>query len=503
VSDYVAAKLVGDAAAQMDKMFNVVNRKPNDYSANLVGPWMTPSDPYAVSGNPVERVGSRDAGVTAQSSIAARWPTLNNGRLVFDGVDDILFGTAKSTLLSQVVLPNIPNMQAGKGFTCTGLAKAPDGTWWVGSHGKMNELTASGETFYAGVVHLSADFSNILHDIRFSAIGLPNSSAQGVAIEPLSGGDYNVWGCICDGADTIYKISPTGTLRGSFTYSLPNGIAYDIARDKLIIIGTNGAVNWCDKVTGAITSSMTMRTITDSPDQLWYDQNGSLYVSGGPNIAGGLLIKYDVASKAARKCWVLDRARSIEGISIDPATGIVTVANDGYFHNSTDDRTTALNTIHTYQLDSLATPGIGTRLIITWGGKIAAQPAATKALVVGGYSSGPTVNTDYTVERGAGVFYTAVSNQIRFQVRIGGVDTAQVAWTVADVTAEANFALIYDASAGTAILYQNGVTLGTKVGLPVGTIPSMMWTVGALLDQTGSPANWGAFTLSSLMVAGA
>jgi hypothetical protein len=82
------------------------------------------------------------------------------------------------------------------------------------------------------------------------------------------------------------------------------------------------------------------------------------------------------------------------------------------------------------------------------------------------------------------------------------VDTVQVAWTATDVTAESNFELIYDSSNGTATLYQNGVTLGTKVGLPVGTIPSMMWTVGALLDQTGSPANWGAFTLSSLMVAG-
>jgi hypothetical protein len=455
-----------------------------------------------VSGNPVERIGTRITGVTAQGSTAGRWPTLNNGRLVFDGVDDILFGTAKSTLLSTVKVPDISGITAGKGFTCTGLVRAPDGTWWVHNHGKNNEVTASGETFSAGVVHLSADRQTVLQDIRFSSIGLPNSSAQGLAIEPLSGGDYNVWGVIADGADTIYKISPTGTLRGTLSYSLPNGIAYDIARDKLIVMGTNGAVNWIDKNTGAAVSSMTMRTMTDSPDQLWYDQNGSLYVSGGPNIAGGLLIKYDVASKAARKAWVLDRARSIEGIYIDPATGIVTVANDGYFHNSTDARTTALNTIQTYQLDSLASPDVGARLIIAWTGKIAAQPTSSKALIVGGYSPGPGIVTDYTIHRGAQVVYTANANEIRFQVRLGNVDTVQVAWTATDVTAEGNFELIYDSSNGTATLYQNGVTLGTKVGLPVGTIPSMMWTVGALLDQTGSPANWGAFTLSSLMVAG-
>jgi hypothetical protein len=77
-----------------------------------------------------------------------------------------------------------------------------------------------------------------------------------------------------------------------------------------------------------------------------------------------------------------------------------------------------------------------------------------------------------------------------------------VTWTVTDVTAEANFELVYDSAAGTAILYENGISLGTKVGLPAGTIPQMMWTVDGLLVQTGSPANWDAFTITSLMVAG-
>lgn len=479
---------------------NGILRQPSDYSAALIGPWIEPSDPYAVSGNPVERIGTRTVGMTAQASITARRPIINSGRLVFDGADDWLFGSSKSTLLSSNLLPDIPDCEPGKGFTCTGLARAPDGTWWVGSHGKKNENTAGSEAFHAGVVHLSADFSTVLQDIRFANIGLPNSSAQGVAIEPLSGGDYNVWGCICDGADTIYKISPVGALRGSFTYSLPNGIAYDIARDKLIIVKTLGQVDWVDKTTGTPVSSLTMRTITDSPDGLWYDQQGSLYLSGGPNLAGGLIIKYDVATKSARKCWVLDASRAIEHLYIDPVTAIVTLVSDMYFHNAGNARYPSLNVVQRYQLDSLATPDVGTRLIVSWTGSVAAQPTSTKALLVG---DNPTAGSDFTIGRGFGIYYTANANEIRLQVRIGGVDTVLVTWVVTDVTAETNFELVYDASAGTAILYQNGASLGTKVGLPTGTIPAMMWTIGCTLDQTGSPANWCAAILRSLFVAGA
>lgn len=480
---------------------NSIQRQPSDYAATLVGPWIDPSDPYAVSGTPVERIGTRSIGLTAQGSTASRRPTINNGRIVFDGTDDWLFGSWKSTLLSSNVLPDIPNSEPGKGFTCTGLAKAPDGTWWVGNHGKKNEATAGGETFFAGVVHLSADFSTVLHDIRFVALGLPNSSAQGVTIEPLAGSDYNVWGVIADGADTVYKLSPTGALRGSFTYALPNGIAFDIARDKLIICKTLGQVDWVDKTTGVAVAGMTMRTITDSPDGLWYDQAGSLYLSGGPNGAGGLLIKYDVATKAARKCWVLDPSRSIEHLHIDAASSVLTVVNDAYFHNSGNARYPALNTVQRYQLDTLASPDIGTRFVASWTGSIAAQPASTKALIVG---SNPSTSAEGVgIGRGLGIYYTATTNEVRFTARIGGVDSVSVTWVVTDVTAEANFELVYNSATGRATLYQNGVTLGEKTGLPVGTIPAMMWTIGCTLDNTGSPANFCAAILRSLFVAGA
>lgn len=178
----------------------------------------------------------------------------------------------------------------------------------------------------------------------------------------------------------------------------------------------------------------------------------------------------------------------------------MTVVNDAYFHNSGTARYPALNTVQRYQLDSLASLNVGTKLIISWTGSIAAQPAATKALIVGG---DPTSVADFSIGRGIGVFYTATANQVRFTARIGGVDTVLVTWTVTDVTAEANFELVYDASTGKANLFQNGVTLGEKVGLPVGQIPSLMWTIGCLLDATGSPANHAAVILRSLFVAGA
>ena len=479
---------------------NTVCRRPSDYGAVLVGPWFEASDPNALSGNPVERAGTRNVGATAQSSIASRRPIIVNGKLRWDGSDDIMFGSAESTLLSQVTPPDIPNAEPGKGWTTTGLALAPDGTWWIGNHGKKNEVTAAGETFYAGVVQMSADLTTVLRDVRCTTLGVTNSSVQGVAIEPLGGANYNVLFVVADGADLIVRMSSAGTLIGTLPYSLPNGIAFDIARQNIIVMGTNGAVNWIDKTTGTVNSSMTIRTITDSPDGLFYDQNGSIYVSGGPNIAGGLLIKYDVATKSARKCWVLDAARSIEHLHIDLVTGILTVCNDSYFHNSATAKYPALNTIQRYQLDSLASTDIGTKLIVAWTGNMVAQATGnTKALLVGG-NPNPIANN--AIGRGVGIYYTTNANEIRFTSRIGVADSVSVTWVLPDETVESNLELVYDATAGTAILYQNGVSLGTKTGLPTGTIPSFMYVIGALLDNTGSPANWANVELRSLLVAG-
>jgi hypothetical protein len=61
-----------------------------------------------------------------------------------------------------------------------------------------------------------------------------------------------------------------------------------------------------------------------------------------------------------------------------------------------------LNTFQTYQLDTLSTPDIGTKLVIAWTGQIA-QPAAAKALVVGGYCAAAGTDTDFTIRRGAGI----------------------------------------------------------------------------------------------------
>lgn len=79
-----------------------------------------------------------------------------------------------------------------KGWTCTGLARLPDGSWLVGNDGRGAGVS---DPQLASIVHLSADRAAILREWTITALGLPAASVQGVAWQPVpaGGGRGRLW----------------------------------------------------------------------------------------------------------------------------------------------------------------------------------------------------------------------------------------------------------------------------------------------------------------------
>lgn len=451
-----------------------------EWSPGLLGAslaqWLRPKS------STVELNGSAIAGVLAPTTevdaygqgLTASQPAWTDDRIVTDGTADFLESGAPYSFNTYAQLPDSTYAPSvGKGFTNTGLTRAPNGSWWVANFGKA---ASSDPTFDGSVVNVSSDFLTKVAEWPASGWADWSGGLQGIAYDTTA--DRLV--VPCRDTQTVFVINPaTGAKVSSVAISFtPNGCAYDPDLDQYIIgSASSGDVSWINKATGAATKTIRLRT--GPADQLFFDPDygiaGALYASFGANGIPGHVIKFDVATGTPLRQWLLSEGDAIEGIFVDGDT--LWACNDGGYHSSSAQ--VPSNVINSFTIDT-ATPGYGSRLVLAFVLKAAAtSQAATKTVLAGG---DPT-STGYS---GVGVYLTATINQVRLTIR-NGASSNSINWTVSALTTEAVYYLDINTTAQTAGLYQNGTLISSQsIANISGDLPNYVWTVGASYEGAGA-----------------
>ncbi|WP_076072089.1 hypothetical protein [Sphingomonas montana] len=275
-----------------------------------------------------------------------------DGYMTAVGVTELAIGGTTRTLAAARTLPDGGSgAAAGKGWTCTGLARLPDGSWLVGNDGRGSSAS---DPNLASIVHLSADMTTILHQWTTAAMGFSAGSVQGVAWEPLAPGQGRgrIWFMIVGAGQPLchatlsedWSITATGTLAG---VTSGNGVVHDAIRDRIVVL--NGStLTWRDKDTGAPTGLSATVHVTE-PDHLCHDvASDTMLVSFGANGQPGGVARLSMAAvadygaPAVTAIDTLPGCDAIEGIAI--AGDAWTLCNDAYFHPGTP----ALNRLLTF-----------------------------------------------------------------------------------------------------------------------------------------------------------
>ena len=248
------------------------------------------------------------------------------------------------------LLPDSDAARTPSGFTCTGLTRITRGQWkgcWmVSDDGRLVQGDASD---YEPQVHiLTPDFGRIIqpHSLPYSG-----ASAQGSGIDTALGYDRFWVACSADRTIRHFNVVSGGHLGGDMIdltsvdgnniTGSPNGLAYDAANHHLFVtMSDNATVYVFDGNPAASPRLVTTYTgdwggndNSDTPDQLWYDQEGGLYYSMGENGGDCGIYRFDLATETSTPVFeVLEDIQAIEGFVIDREKRLLWVVNDGGYH---------------------------------------------------------------------------------------------------------------------------------------------------------------------------
>jgi hypothetical protein len=348
---------------------------------------------------------SQQAAVQATGSLQ---PTKGATGVVFDGTDDVTRAvTLIPRFLTSTTLPDGASAStAGKGWTCTGLARAPDGTFYVGNHGKAQ----SGDpTFEPSIVHVSADFTTILDEILLLPLYPGIGSVQGVVYDTS---DDTLW--FANVLESkVCHLTLAGALVGDdITCSFkPNGIAHDPTADKMWIWEeqTDGdGLESRSCVDGTVVNAEVSMALSGSNDMLFYDDaNKTLFLSHGDNGAAGNITLYSTATATLQlKASIVLTAEvdAVEGFVIDGNR--LYVANDSFFHPGLTD---------TNIIVTLAIPPPVANIVDLWG--VITVPATTGTDAIFGLGD-PLSNATLGV-----MLYSASATDLRLFAHTGGTGT--------------------------------------------------------------------------------
>lgn len=229
---------------------------------------------------------------------------------------------------------NVIGGEAGKGFTCTGLARDPsDGTWWIGNDGRAR----GGSTPNGSLVHVSADFSTVIAEYPAANFGLGSGhSCQGVAIVGERVGALFKKPGTSTNVDTFVLVEKTGAMVtkavSASTTADYNGLGYDPSRGQLISTTATG-ISWRN-VSDFVAASPTKAYSITGVDQVHYvASDDAVITTGGANGSDGLAIKYRASDFTEISRATVPGATAIEGlVQFDDKWA---VASDEWFHNGT------------------------------------------------------------------------------------------------------------------------------------------------------------------------
>lgn len=437
------------------------------------------------SGGKVTEVPAKYRGEKLTQEDSTKQPTFAAGS-VNNGTVTLLKGRpqqANASYLSMLTLPDgAPGATPGAGFTNTGLVKMPDGTWWVGYHGVAD---ISDVTFDSGIIHLSADFSAILHIVLSADLGAsPVASVQGVTYDPI---ENTV--CFAHAGDSkIYRIDATTRALVGTTTKAVNGIAYDATNDQFATLTDTGLVIWINKSTGATIKSLALNA-DGGPnyDHLFWTAS-YLYFSYGLSAYGdGRIGRINLATYAVEYEWLLQEANAIEGFHLE--NGIVTVCNDGGFHGG------GQNTIMRFSVAPPALVAPAARFYIGLIAKLNAAPGGSAATIL----SYGDPNSDTILGNGIGIYVPAGSSTALRVFAAKALGSGNRASGDFAVTSTSDFLVVVDVNfaAGTAQPYVNGVAVGSTLSLAAiagGALNANREAIGAAI-QGGVAARWTSCTV--------
>lgn len=391
---------------------------------------------------------SRDTTLQASAqSTGSAQPTAGATGVTFDGGDFLTRDPQTAVYVASQTLPNgASNSDAGKGFTCTGLARQPDGSWWVANFGKKTEATSGSETFAASLVLMNAGFTSIQREILLEPLFPGCGGVQGVAYDTSDG---TLW-VASSGLNKILHLSTSGGAIGSISLAYePNGLAYSAASDALWV--NANSTDAFSLISKSGTVLKTGNIVLDSQDQLFCDdETNTLLCSYGANGSAGRVAVINTAGAApvmTSSITLPSNADAIEGLYWDKAAGRLYVANDGYYHATS----TALNAVQTYDISTPVS-----RVFTAWGVFSVSATTGTDAIF--------TLNNPIdTASSGVGLL-AASTTELRVFLQSGASGTSSqviLSATGLTLTSFVIACFVVDMEANTVTLWINGTQVAT------------------------------------------
>ena len=446
--------------ADYDGVYTYVNNTLPDTATNAVF-WLDVSRTnfLTINSGAVEAMLDRStSGNNFSEDGGDRWPVYDsvNGEAEFDGLNDSLEGflSEDGVLVTAQLLPDGLGADAGRGFTCTGLAyDASTDTFWMGNDGRG----PSGDTTHeSSVINVSRDGTTIISEIDADSVYTGATSVQGVTVDTS---DDTLWFALPE-ENRIVHCTKTGTLIGSFEYTDVNGLAYDEANDHLWVTRASGLLR---RINQSGTTQESYSLSGSNWDQIQLDTvNNGLWITQGSNGSDGNLYFFDLTAGKLSEPISMVGADAIEGVYVDGSTAYI--LNDAYFHNGDP----ALNRLLTFNINvqkTLPRSQIDFTMVFSAG-----TLSPTDAIFTSG---------DPLTSEGFG-FYLPSTTALRCFVHDGsGNDNADV--TVDPVTTLSVISTTIDLSTGEYKVYQNGTLKGTQTLTGLGD--AINWSRMQLADS--------------------
>lgn len=253
-----------------------------------------------------------------------------SGNIVFP--DDMPIPVPQGNLSASetIMLPDL--YQAGKGFTCTGLAYDPTtDTFLIGEIGAL----LPSETSKGSIIRMSTDFSEVIETIPLYNTFPNMAEIQGVAFDTSNN---SIW--LCSPVENkIRNITGAGVSIGEISVSRPTGISYSANDDSFWILSYDGVIRHLSK-SGTVTESYNF-AYNEALDQCFLDEyRGLLYIVAGTNYTSrNNVYCFNINTHEQYIACTVD-SYAVEGIWLGDSDKMI-ILNDGYYHSAVIDKNLA------------------------------------------------------------------------------------------------------------------------------------------------------------------
>lgn len=240
-----------------------------------------------------------------------------NGNQVFPDGEGIPVPSGDLTASQTIRLPDL--YEAGKGFTCTGLAF--DGEFFY-----IGDIGALSGTNYRSQIVATRDFVTVERTIPLYSIYSGFRIVQGVAYDASND---SLW-CVDADGSKIYNLTKAGEPISSFAYSRPTGIA--CAQDgSLWVLDYSNKIKNLSK-TGTVIASFDF-AYSETLDQCFLDDSrGLIYITAGVNYSGRNNVYCFNTNTHEQSIACTVDSYSVEGIWL--GNGTMIIVNDGLYHDA-------------------------------------------------------------------------------------------------------------------------------------------------------------------------